>query len=172
MKNKKASVNSGKIMECDWTEKFELQGEERKRALKNCLKILKEWDIKMPPVRPLVLDFGLGKFLKTGLIEFWVANEEKEGYCGKFLFVFDGQQCPSHRHNIKHETFFVARGSVTMKVDGKKIARNAGDILVMPVGVRHSFTGRGDALLLEVSAPCKPGDCFFDNKGIGRKGII
>lgn len=172
MSGRRTPVNSGGMVECDWTEKFELQGEERKRALKIFLRTLKGWDIKMPPAKPLVLDFGLGKFPEVGLIEFWVANEEKEGYCGKFLFVFDGQQCPSHRHNIKHETFFVVKGSVTMKIDGKNITRNAGDILVIPTGVRHSFTGRGDALLLEVSAPCRPGDSFFDNKGIGRKGII
>ncbi len=64
----------------------------------------------MPPGEPLVLDFGLGRFDEIGEIEFWVANEETHGYCGKFLFVADGQTCPYHRHDRKHETFFVLKG--------------------------------------------------------------
>jgi len=43
----------------------------------------------MPSVfPPLILDFGLGNFFKTGHIEYWIANEEKESYCGKFIFMF------------------------------------------------------------------------------------
>jgi hypothetical protein len=33
----------------------------------------------MPPVDPLVLDFGLGDFYRTGLIEHWVANATSAG---------------------------------------------------------------------------------------------
>jgi len=126
----------------------------------------------MPRVRPLVLDFGVGEFEKTGEIEFWVANFAREGYCGKFLFVFDGQTCPYHCHKIKHETFFVMKGAVRMKVNGKTRKMEEGDRLVMPPGVRHSFTGAGPALLLEVSQPSVREDNFFSDRRIGEKGVM
>ena len=147
---------------------FELSGKERKEALKKCYAILKDWKIKMPKVKPLVLDFGLGDFYKNGLIEFWIANEKKESYCGKFLFVFNHQTCPFHHHNFKHETFFVLKGKVEMNIDGKKLLMNAGEIKVMSQKTKHSFTGKGSALLLEVSKPCILEDSIFRNKKIGR----
>jgi len=151
-----------------WTKNFELSNKERKEALKKCYAILKDWKIKMPRVKPLVLNFGLGDFYKNGLIEFWIANEKKEGYCGKFLFVFNHQTCPFHRHNFKHETFFVLKGKIEMNIDGKKSMMNAGNIKVMPQKVGHSFTGKEPSLLLEVSKPCLPEDSIFRNRKIGR----
>ena len=32
---------------------------------------IRAWDIALPPVPPLVLDFGLGDFYRVGLIEPW-----------------------------------------------------------------------------------------------------
>lgn len=154
-------------MKNNWTKNFELSNKERKDALKKCYAILKNWKIKMPKVKPIVLDFGLGNFCKNGLIEFWIANEKKEGYCGKFLFVFDNQTCPSHHHKFKHETFFVLKGKVEMNIDRKKLIMKAGEVKVMPRKVGHSFTGKGAALLLEASKPCISGDSIFRNKKIG-----
>ena len=81
----------------------------------------------MPAVEPLALDFGLGRFSEIGEIEFWVANEEAAGYCGKFLFVDDHQTCPYHRHDLKHETFFVMKGAVRMVIDGEEKVLREGD---------------------------------------------
>ena len=36
----------------------------------------------------------------------------------------------------------------------------------MPPGKRHSFTGKGPALLLEVSTPCLVKDNVFENPNI------
>ena len=47
------------------------------------------WGFTPPNTDPLVFDFGLNNFMKTGEVEFWIANEVDAGYCGKFLFVFD-----------------------------------------------------------------------------------
>ena len=144
----------------------------RRRVLFDCRRQLTEWGMKMPRVEPLILDFGLGQFSKTGLTEFWLANETEAGYCGKFLFVFDGQTCPYHRHKIKHEIFFAVKGVTKMKVSGKTRILKPGDTLVMPIGVGHSFQGMGPALLLEASQPCLPGDSFFRDRRIGENGVI
>jgi mannose-6-phosphate isomerase-like protein (cupin superfamily) len=151
---------------------FQVTGEARGKALDRCLAIIRDWGLTMPAVEPLVLDFGLGRFHEVGEIEFWVANEEAHGYCGKFLFVADGQTCPYHRHSRKHETFFVMKGRVRMVVDGEEKILGEGDILVMPSGQRHSFTGIGPALLLEVSMPSIRQDNFFADAGIGEGGVI
>lgn len=150
----------------------ELAGAPREQALAAVRKRLDEWGLAMPAVRPLTLDFGLDEFEQTGLIEYWVANETEAGYCGKFLFVFDGQSCPCHRHEVKHETFFVVKGQVRMVVNDEPRLMKEGDLLVMAAGERHTFTGVGDALLLEVSMPSTLEDNFFDDRRIGDDGVI
>jgi quercetin dioxygenase-like cupin family protein len=140
--------------------------------LAHCRDTIRGWGLTMPDVEPLALDFGLGKFDEIGEIEFWVANEEEAGYCGKFLFVADGQTCPYHRHDVKHETFFVMKGAVRMVLDGEEKILREGETLVMSPGQRHSFTGVGPALLLEVSMPSTRQDNFFADPAIGDHGVI
>jgi N-acetylneuraminate synthase len=149
-----------------------LSGHERDVALAAIHKQLDAWGIRMPNVEPLPLHFGLNKFFETGETEFWIANETEHGYCGKFLFVFDGQTCPYHSHKIKHETFFVLKGSVRMKVNNDEKILNEGDVLIMPINTGHSFTGIGPALILETSMPSVPEDSHFSNKEIGNDGVL
>jgi N-acetylneuraminate synthase len=151
---------------------FQVTGEKRRRALQLCRETIQGWGLTMPDVEPLALDFGLGRFDEIGEIEFWVANEEAFGYCGKFLFVADGQTCPYHKHDQKHETFFVMKGQVRMVIDGEEKVLQEGDTLVMLPGQGHSFTGVGPALLLEVSMPSIRQDNFFADKAIGDAGVI
>jgi mannose-6-phosphate isomerase-like protein (cupin superfamily) len=151
---------------------FQVVGPARADALAHCRAVIRDWGLTMPTGEPLVLDFGLGRFAEIGEIEFWVANESDYGYCGKFLFVNDGQTCPYHRHDRKHETFFVMKGTVRMVVDGEEKTLGEGDILAMPPGQRHAFTGVGPALLLEVSMPSIRQDNFFADRAIGEAGVI
>ncbi len=150
----------------------ELAGPERENALDLLHTQLKEWGLTMPPVEPLPLHFGLNDFYTVGETEFWVANEAVLGYCGKFLFVFDGQTCPFHRHKMKHETFFVVKGAIRMTLDDREFVMNEGDLFAMPPGMGHSFTGLGPALLLEVSMPSILRDNFFADTHIGEDGVI
>jgi len=119
------------------------------------------WDLTMPPVEPLVTDFGLGAFYETGLIEYWIANEVEAGYCGKFLFVFDGQTCPLHHHVTKTETFFVVKGRMRLECEGEAREMTEGETLLVTAGKQHTFTGVGPCLLLEVSMPCHDTDNVF-----------
>jgi quercetin dioxygenase-like cupin family protein len=151
---------------------FQVTGEERERALARCYSVISDWGLTLPPGNPLALDFGLGRFSEIGEIEFWVANEEAHGYCGKFLFVDDGQTCPYHKHNVKHETFYVLKGRVRMVIDDEEKVLDQGQVLVMPPGQRHSFAGIGPALLLECSMPSVRHDSHFAEKAIGDNGVI
>ncbi len=143
-----------------------LKGAAAKKALTRFRAQLATWGLVMPPAQPMVFDFGLGDYEKTGLIECWVANEAKAGYCGKYLFVFDGQTCPGHRHKVKHETFFIVKGKVRMRSGRRSWVMKPGDVFPVPRSMGHSFTGIGPALLLEVSTPCEVDDNYFDDTAI------
>ncbi len=150
----------------------ELSGAERRPVLAAIAEQMREWGLTMPDVEPLPLDFGLGRFREIGETEFWIANEAELGYCGKFLFLFDGQTCPHHRHEMKHETFFIVKGTILMRVGDEERTMEPGDLLAMPPGAAHSFTGVGPALVLEVSMPSVLQDNFFDDRAIGDDGVI
>jgi len=143
-----------------------LHGKEAEKALSEFYDQIRQWDVAMPNVKPLVLDFGLGDYQKTGLIEFWIANEFDAGYCGKYLFVFDGQTCPNHRHGEKIETFFIVKGQVKIVYDSAVMQMSPGDVLRVENSKYHSFTGIGPALLLEISMPCMVDDNYFENSDI------
>jgi D-lyxose ketol-isomerase len=143
--------------------KISRAGLEKRLPLETFQQQIEAWNIAMPPVEPLVLDFGLGQFDRVGLIEYWIANEMQAGYCGKYLFVFDGQECPLHSHRTKHETFFLVRGRLDVTLDGRSLTLDPGGVLPVPPGHVHSFRGQGNALLLELSMPCEVRDnCFED----------
>jgi mannose-6-phosphate isomerase-like protein (cupin superfamily) len=143
-----------------------VKGALRDEALARFARQIAEWGVALPPVDALVLDFGLGKFEEVGLIEYWIANEIGAGYCGKYLFVFNGQTCPLHHHREKMETFFVVKGRVRMTLDGEEQTMEPGGVLPVKTGLKHSFTGIGPALLLELSRPCIIDDNFFTDSRI------
>lgn len=153
-------------------DKVELSGTERENAIAAIQEQIAAWGLTMPLVPPLPLHFGLNRFREIGETEFWVANDEQHGYCGKFLFLFDGQTCPYHQHQIKHETFFVLKGSIRMKLKDEQRVMRQGEFLGMPPGTGHSFTGLGPALVLEVSMPSILKDSFFADHNIGDNGVI
>ena len=143
-----------------------LAGAEREAALRRIQPHITRWGIAVPPVEPLVLDFGLGDFNRTGLIEYWIANENAAGYCGKYLFVFEGQTCPRHRHRLKHETFFLVEGRLEVEYDGDIRLLHRGETLTIKPGRYHRFTGLEPSLLLELSMPCVIADNDFENRAI------
>ena len=102
-------------------------------------KQMRAWELTLPPAPPVVFDFGLGQFDRIGLIECWIANEVESGYCGKYLFVFDGQECPTHSHRVKHETFFVLKGQLRVILDGTPMMLRSGDVLPVLPRRKHSF---------------------------------
>jgi len=155
-------------IEIDWAKRIEIVGKEREEILKEAEKIIEGWGLKMPEVfSPLVLDFGYNDFKNTGHIEYIVANEINEGYCGKFIFMFKGQRCPEHYHKKKHETFFVLKGEVLMNADGKEIVLKEGDVLPMNRNTFHTFKALENSLIIEVSQPSIKNDSFFKDEQIG-----
>lgn len=157
----------------DWTLNFEITGEEREAALNKAADILRGWNLTMPPVEPLTIHFGLNDFYRIGEIEYWIVNDTMNNYCGKFLFLFEGQRCPLHYHKMKDETFFIVRGTVAMDLDDKVLTLHEGAVLKVAPGQKHTFAAQGGAaLVLEVSLPSISGDNIFDDARIGNGGVL
>lgn len=146
--------------------KKSIHGSETELVLEMFQRQIENWGLPLPPVTPLVLDFGLGQLDRVGLIEYWIANEMEAGYCGKYLFVFSGQECPAHSHRTKHETFFLLRGCLEVTLDGRTFSLHPGEVLPIAPGHVHSFRGDGNSLLLELSMPCKVSDNKFEDPRI------
>ena len=53
----------------------------------------------------------LKNVLKTWGYELWLANNEKENYCGKILHIDAGNKFSMHFHSNKHETFYILKGA-------------------------------------------------------------
>lgn len=141
-------------------------GERREEVLAAFRAQVAVWGQALPDVQPLVLDFGLGRFEEVGLVEAWICNEVDPGYCGKYLFLFDGQTCPMHRHRIKSETFFIAKGAIEVNLDGDIHVLKAGDTMFIEPWTPHSMKGIGPALILEISTPCLVDDNYFEDTTI------
>jgi len=148
---------------------LELIGEEKEKAVKRAKEVVASWGLKLPDVYACPFHFGLNDFYKIGEIEFDINNNIKEGYCGKLMFILKDQICPLHHHRVKHETFFIIKGSVLMTTDGKDTVLNQGDILVIDQQVIHSFQGLEDSLILESSKPDIIDDSIFEDEKINEK---
>lgn len=149
-------------------DKLELQGAERDKAIKACHKIVTAWGLKLPAVRPSPLHFSLNDFYRVGETEFDINNNLEQGYCGKFIFMFQGQTCPRHYHKKKHETFFIVKGEIEMELPEGKIIMKQGDHRPISQNIKHQFTARENSLILESSKPDLVDDSIFDDERINK----
>lgn len=145
-----------------------LQGGEKRQAAARIHRTVASWGLSLPKVDPDILHFGYHDFRRFGLAEFNVNNNLEQGYCGKFMFLFAGQTCPTHHHRIKHETFFMVKGGVDMELNGEKLVLQQGDTLMVNQGDRHRFTAREDSLILECSMPDFMEDSIFDDQAVNE----
>ena len=168
---KKAS-RSGKpvspINEAEILRNLSLQGEEREAVLQRIHQVVGSWGLRLPDVTPDPLHFGHHDFARIGETEFNINNNVEQGYCGKFIFMFAGQTCPSHHHRIKHETFFIVKGRVEMELSGRRRILSQGDRLVVDQNCKHAFTALENSLVLESSKPDLVDDSIFDDEKINR----
>lgn len=80
-----------------------------------------------------------------------------ELYCMKALYFNPGQGTSVHFHCSKHETFFVSKGVITLKLYNRGVARETllfeGDSFVVPPGLVHSIHSYNEeeACLIEAS---------------------
>ena len=147
-------------------EQLSLQGEAKEDTLKKIHETVASWGLKLPEVPPDPLHFGYDDFGNIGETEFNINNNVEQGYCGKFMFMFKGQNCPMHHHKVKHETFFIVKGKVEMELDGAKSIMGIGDRMIVNQNAWHTFTALEDSLILESSKPDLVDDSIFQDQAI------
>ena len=83
-------------------------------------------------------------FLATG-------QDTDNSYALIHCFFRKGYTPPPHFHTLEDESFYVLEGVIEFQAGEKKITANAGELIVLPKGVPHSFnlvTDTAKALLL------------------------
>ena len=154
--------------ETEILEKLSLQGNDKEQIVEKIKSVVKSWGLKLPDVPADPLHFGYNNFSVIGETEFNINNNTEQGYCGKFMFLFEGQTCPMHHHRIKHETFFIVKGKVSMVLSRKVHILKQGDILLVNQFAKHKFTALEDSLILESSKPDLVDDSIFEDQMINQ----
>ena len=147
---------------------LELVGKEKEEIVKKIRARVTSWGLTLPDVPATLFHLGLNDFYNVGDSEFDIMNNLKEGYCGKFIFLFKSQTCPLHYHVIKHETFYIVKGEVEMEVSGEIKIMKQGDIKIVSQNQMHRFTAITDMLLLESSRPDIMNDSIFEDDRINK----
>ncbi len=108
-----------------------------------------------------MVPFNTKRVKKAWGYEIWLANNKKESYCGKILFIEDGHNTSMHYHVNKHETFYVLEGTLRVDMLRDKNKPDAhpftmtvkqGESMEMEREQAHSLiASNGDLTLLEIS---------------------
>lgn len=90
--------------------------------------------------------------------ELWMANNEKEDYCGKILTIAKGHKSSMHFHIDKHETFYLSKGKLAIHLhdfeNGKHeetIILNEGEGYELNRVTAHQLEALENVELIEIS---------------------
>ncbi len=110
--------------------------------------------------------YGLEQFRKFGSTTITVVN--REAYCKRVILMLPGQSHPEQWHKTKDETYHLLHGEIDLVLDGKSRACRRNDIVVIPRGVRHTFTSPAGAVIEEISSAYLSDDSFYTDPAIGQ----
>jgi quercetin dioxygenase-like cupin family protein len=101
---------------------------------------------------------GTGRAYRSPIddITFLITGEQTGGaYFMAAVSVRPGGANPPHIHHREEESLYLQQGTLTVQVGGETLTASAGDFILLPRGVAHSFqnTGNVDAKVLLVAAP-------------------
>jgi sialic acid synthase SpsE/quercetin dioxygenase-like cupin family protein len=109
--------------------------------------------------------YGLDRFDEYGLTMLTVVNRE---YCKKLMILLAGQNHPEQYHKIKEETFHVLFGQVAINLDGMERIANAGEVVTIERGVKHSFSSPAGAVIEEISSTHAGSDSYYVDPEIAK----
>lgn len=138
---------------------------EVKAALRDVCELLRRANVKPPEGSACELShhFGMDAFRAWGCFMVTCVNLE---FCKKIIVALPGQTNPEHMHKAKSEAFHVLAGSVEMSLDGQPLVFDAGELVSVAPGVRHSFSSMGGAVLEEISTTHCDGDSYYSSSEI------
>ena len=96
--------------------------------------------------------------IKNWGYEIWMANNKKENYCGKILYIKKGHSTSMHFHAQKHETFYMLEGKLeidilnTQSIKKRTKILEEGDVFVLDRLVPHMLkASESDVKFIEIS---------------------
>jgi len=119
--------------------------------------------------------YGIEHFRSTGAVIVSVVNRE---YCKKIIVLLPGQSNPTHRHDLKEETFHVLSGDLCVNLNGIDVNLGRGGKLLVERGAWHNFSSKLGCVFEEISTTHSRGDSYYEDERIAaldpmqRKTII
>jgi N-acetylneuraminate synthase len=117
--------------------------------------------------------YGIERFYEHGAT---ILNFVNRDYCKKLIVMVPGQEHPEQYHQIKEETFQVLHGDLEVVLNGEPRTCEAGEILTIARGARHSFRSRQGAVIEEISSKHFPEDSYYTDPAIAankrRKTLV
>jgi sialic acid synthase SpsE/quercetin dioxygenase-like cupin family protein len=129
--------------------------------------VLQEGRIVLPPRVEVEISthYGIERFDEWGAVLVKVLNR---AYSKMLIVMFPGQSYPRHFHRQKEESFHLLRGDLSVEVEGVRREMEAGDLLSVLPGVRHSFQTRGGAIIEEIATTYLNGDSVYEDETINQ----
>jgi quercetin dioxygenase-like cupin family protein len=72
-----------------------------------------------------------------------LSSTEAPNFAMRNFIIESGGHMPLHTNTLEHEQFVLA-GKAEVQIDDKTVVAKAGDILLIPAGVAHSYKTIGD----------------------------
>lgn len=133
--------------------------------VKEVNRLLRKGHIIVPGAAELEIShhFGLERFHEFGATMITVINRQ---YCKKLIVLLPGQNHPEHFHKLKDETFYVLHGTLYITLEDEEKTIQAGEIITVSNGVRHSFRSTDGVVFEEVSTTHYGSDSFYTDAAI------
>jgi sialic acid synthase SpsE/mannose-6-phosphate isomerase-like protein (cupin superfamily) len=137
------------------------------RAVDQVRKVLKASGAIIPTQLELEIShhYGLENFPRFGSTIITVVNRE---YCKRIIVLIPGQSHPEQYHRQKDETYHILYGTITLALDGAERQCHANEVVIIPRGVRHSFSTETGVVIEEISSAYSQSDSFYTDPAIER----
>ena len=108
----------------------------------------------MKPRGPVVVRPGKGH--RVGNVEFLATSDATPRFNLALITIGPGKPGPEpHSHESEDDSFYILEGELNFHLEGEDIRATPGTFVLIPPGVRHSFSNQGTSpvRMLNIHAP-------------------
>ena len=99
-----------------------------------------------------------GEGHRVGNVEFLARSADTPRFNLAIVTIQPGRNGPpSHEHAAEDDSFYMLEGELTFTVDDEEVVAGPGTFVLVPPGVRHTFSNRSDTLARFVSVHAPAG---------------
>jgi N-acetylneuraminate synthase len=140
------------------------------KIIENANKILDDANVPISGIEKVEISchYGIENFAACGALIIDKINRE---YCKKLIVMMSNQKHPTHYHIKKEEAFELLHGDCELVLNDNIIELKKGKPVLIPRGVRHSFSSKSGCVIEEVSTTHHTGDSIYDDPNINSLKI-